>query len=181
MPLTFADKIQIGKVSAYLANIDTIKAPLFGAKLDPRLPLMLQMETDAVDWMYKLNPTDTSLTLTVNYLYELCGGYTNKAASIVANGSSSTITPVAASGYIYTSIAFVVTATNTGNGAPVNNTTIWINPLFIDAQQLTFILVDNVAETVGFGFSFDPTQGKITRTNPFFTDSTVVVSFLRKL
>ena len=59
--------------------------------------------------------------------------------------------------------------------------TIWINPLFLNAQQLTFILVDNVVETVGFGFIFDPTQGKITRSNPFFTGSTVVVSFLRKI
>lgn len=181
MALTFADKIQIGKVSAYLANVDTIKSSLFGGRLDPRLPLMLQMETDAVEWMYQLNPTDTSLTSTVNYLYELCGGYAAKAASIVASGVGSTITPVSANGYIYTSVVYVVTTTETGSGAPVNNATIWINPLFLNAQQLTFILVDNVVETVGFGFIFDPTQGKITRSNPFFTGSTVVVSFLRKI
>lgn len=179
--LTFADKIQIGKVSSYLASKDNLKAPLFGGKLDPRLPLMLQMETDAVEWLYLLNPTDPSLTFTINYLYELCGSYSSRAASIVATGGTSTVTPVEAGGYIYTSMAFTVTANVVDGGAPVNNTTIWINPLFIDAKQLTFILVDNVPETIGFGISFDAIQGKITRTEPFITGSTVVVSFLRKL
>lgn len=182
MALTFADKIQIGKVSAYLSNIDVLNSSLFGRKLDTRLPLMLQIETDAVEWMYQLNPTDSSLNLTINYLYELCGAYAIKAAGIVASGSGNTIvTPVAPNGYIYTSIPYIVTATDTGSGAPVNNTTVWINSLFINAQQLTFILVDNVPETSGSGFTFNPTTGTITRANPFFTGSTVVVSFLRKL
>ena len=181
MALTFADKIQIGKVSAYLATIDSLKSNLFGGKLDPRLPLMLQMETDAVEWMYQLNPTDASLTLTINYLYELCVGYALKAATVVANASSNLMTPVVANGYIYTSIPYIVTATDMGTGAPVNNSTVWINPIFIGAQQLTFILVDNVPETIGLGVQFDPSIGKITRANPFFTGSTVVVSFLRKI
>lgn len=180
MALTFADKIKIGYLSAYLANVESLKASLFGAKLDPRLPLMLQMETEAVDWMYQLSPNDSSLTSTVNYLYELCGGFAAKSTTILTSGGGA-VTPIAANGYIYTSVAYVVTSTETGSGAPVNNTTVWINSLFLNAQQLTFILVDNVPESVGFGFAFDPTQGKITRTNPFFTGSTIVVSFLRKL
>lgn len=179
---TFADTIKIGYISAYLANIDSLKSSLFGRKLDTRLQLMLQMETEAVDWMYQLNPTDTSLTSTVNYLYELCGVYAVKALNIVASGSSNTtLTNVASNGYIYTSIPYIVTSTDLGTGAPVNNTTVWTNPIFINAQQLTFILVDNVPETSGSGFTFNPTTGTITRGNPFFTGMTVVVSFLRKL
>ena len=182
--ITFADTIKIGYISAYLANIDSLKSSLFGRKLDTRLQLMLQMETEAVDWMYQLSPTDTSLTSTVNYLYELCGSYVAKASMIAFNvitGGSIAVLPVSANGYVYTSIPFVVTATDTGTGMPVNNTTVWINTIFIGAQQLSFLLVDNVPESIGFGFTFDPTIGKIVRTNPFITGSTVVVSFLRKL
>ena len=183
MALSIADKIQIGKVSTHLASIDVLKSTLFGRKLDPRLPMMLRMETDAIEWLYLLNPADASLVNTSNYLYELCGTYSNKAASILSAGGTTTIsTPVAPAGYIYTSLSFTVSATSTGDGSPVNNTTTWTNPLFIGAQQLTFILVDNVPESSGVTFTFNPLTGTISRPNiPFFTNSIVVVPFLRKI
>ena len=180
-PYTIPEVINIGKLSAHLSQLDVLKSSLFGRKLDPRLPLMLSMESDAVNWEYLANPTNTSLTDTSNYLYELCGAYATRAQGIISGGGGTPITPVAPNGYIYTSLAYTVTATELNAGAPVDGTTVWTNSLFIGGLDLTYILVDNTVETVGAGFTFNNVTGTITRTNPFFTGSIVVVSFLRKL
>lgn len=51
-PYTIPEIIEIGKLSAHLSQIDVLKSSLFGRKLDPRLPLMLNMESDSVEWEY---------------------------------------------------------------------------------------------------------------------------------
>lgn len=182
MALSVPDKIQIGDVSSYLAQIDVLKSSLFGRKLDPRLPLMLEIETDAIRWRNDIFPTDPTLLQTSNYLYELCGRYINKALVIISGaGSGTPITPIAPSGYVYVSIPYVVTATEMYAGAPVNLQTVWVNPLFIGALSLTSIIIDNTVETIGFGFTFDNINGVITRINPFFTNSVVIISFLKKI
>lgn len=74
MPLTVQQIINIAKISQYLAQIDIAKGSMFGRRISPGTPLVLYNERKAVEWLYSLDPSDDSLTLTSNYLYSLCRG-----------------------------------------------------------------------------------------------------------
>ena len=78
--------IQIAKISQYLAANDSAQSSaLVGSYLDTRLPRMLYMERKAVELRYDLDPTDSTLTDTANYLWALCGKYQLQAQAILAN------------------------------------------------------------------------------------------------
>lgn len=92
MPLTVAQILDIAKISQYIATIDIEKGALFGKRVVPETPQILYNERKAVEWMYNINPAETSLTETANYLYSLCRGYNLQAQQI--SGTGGTITPV---------------------------------------------------------------------------------------
>jgi hypothetical protein len=179
MSLSTADKIQIGDVSTYLALSKQLKSGLFGARLDPRLPQMLAMETDAIRWQYDYDNNDSTLLGTSNYLMELCGGEGLKALAIITGGGGGTISPITPSGYVYTALSFIVTATPT-TGQPTNGENTFQFNQFIGGIQFVYILAGGVTETVSEGqVSFDNVSGTMTRTNTFSTGETIIVPFLR--
>ena len=96
MPISVANIIRIAKVSEYLSLIDVQKGSLFGRRVSPQTPMILYMERKAVEWLYDLDPTDSSLTLTANYLYSLCRGYNLQAQNITGGGSVAPVTPTTA-------------------------------------------------------------------------------------
>jgi len=90
--LTVANIIDIARISQYLATIDVEKGAFFGKRVVPETPQVLSNEIFAVESWYNLNPADTSLTETSNYLYSLCRGYNLQAQQI--SGTGGTISPV---------------------------------------------------------------------------------------
>lgn len=92
MPLTVAQIIDIAKISQYLAQNDVQKGSLFSAPVAPMTPQILYLERKAVEWMYNLDPSNTSLVQTSQYLYSLCRGYNLQAQQI--SGTAGTISPV---------------------------------------------------------------------------------------
>ncbi len=92
MPLTVAQIIDIGKISQYLAQVDVNKGSLFSPRVAPLTPQILYLERKAVEWMYNLDPADTSLFQTSQYLYSLCRGYNLQAQQI--SGTAGAISPV---------------------------------------------------------------------------------------
>lgn len=92
MALTVADILNIAKISQYLATLDVEKGSLFGKRVVPETPQILYNERKAVEWLYDLDPADTSLIETSNYLYALCRGYNLQAQQI--SGTGGTISPV---------------------------------------------------------------------------------------
>jgi hypothetical protein len=93
MAYTVAQKIQIAQVSLVLVNNDVAAGALFGKRIDTRLPLMLAMETDSVNWQYEHDPSDSTLLETSDYLYSLCK-YSSRARAIInAGGGGQVITP----------------------------------------------------------------------------------------
>lgn len=94
MPYTVAQIINIAKVSQYLAQIDVAKGRLFGPRKIPMSPQILYAERKAVEWLYDIDPTNSTLTLTANYLYSLCRGYNLQAANIVNSGSGGSVSPI---------------------------------------------------------------------------------------
>lgn len=98
MPLTTAQIIQIAKISQYLSANDIAKGSLFGPRKIPITPQVLYMERKAVEWLYNLDSSDSSLTLTSNYLFSLCRGYNLQAQNILnssgGGGGGGSVTPV---------------------------------------------------------------------------------------
>ena len=81
--------LQCGKVAQYLASNDIAKQNgLFNGALNPMLPILIYMERSIVQWQYDINPTDTTLTESANYLWQLYGKYGKAALNIVVNGST---------------------------------------------------------------------------------------------
>lgn len=55
--MTVAEQIQYAKISQYLSANDVAAGALWGARIDPRLPIILYMERKAVEELYNLeNP-----------------------------------------------------------------------------------------------------------------------------
>lgn len=80
--------INIAKASLYLASVDVMKGNLYSPRVIPESAKMIYMELKAVEWMYDLDPTNSSLTETANYLYSICRGYNIAAKNIVCAPST---------------------------------------------------------------------------------------------
>lgn len=95
MALSISDIIGVAKISQYLAQNDVQKGSLFGARVAPLTPKVLYVTRKSLEYIYDLDPADSSLRLCANYLYSLCRGYNLKAQGIL-NGSSGggTISPI---------------------------------------------------------------------------------------
>ena len=88
MAYTTTQIIQIAKISEYLAKINEAKGAMFGKRKAPNTSMALYMERKAVEWMYNLDPINSSFPLTANYLYSLCRGYNLQASQISGSGGS---------------------------------------------------------------------------------------------
>lgn len=89
---TVAEIINIAKISQYLASNDVANGSLFGAPLNPQLPLQLYIERKAVEYRYDYediaggSTPSASLILTSNYLLSLCDKYALYALTLINNG-----------------------------------------------------------------------------------------------
>ena len=92
MPLTVAQILDVAKISMYLSTLDVEKGSLFGQRVVPETPQILANEIFGIEYWYNLDPSDSSLIETSNYLYALCRGYNLQAQQI--SGTGGTITPV---------------------------------------------------------------------------------------
>ena len=94
MPLSINDIINIAKISQYLSTIDVEKGSLFGKRVVPETPQILYNERKGVEWLYSLDPNDSSLPLTSNYLYSLCRGYNLQAQAILGTATGGSVAPI---------------------------------------------------------------------------------------
>ena len=87
--------LQIADISQYLAANDVSEGKkLKSGFLAPALAVQIFLAKTVVRWIYSLNPSDSSLIQTGNYLFQLLGGYVNQAQGIINNvaGGVATIT-----------------------------------------------------------------------------------------
>lgn len=108
MAFTVAQILNIARVSLYLAANDVSKGVLYGIRKIPTSPRIIYMEYKSLEWMYNLDPTNSSLTQVGNYVYSLCRGY-NLAAQGVSGGGGS-ISPINPNVSLPAPIEFVVDA-----------------------------------------------------------------------
>lgn len=93
MPLSIPDIITVAKISQYLCLMDTTKGNLFGKRLTPDTYKVIYAERKALEWMYNLDPTNSTLTLQGNYVFSLCK-FNLKAQNIANTGGGGSVSPV---------------------------------------------------------------------------------------
>lgn len=78
--------LQLAKIAQYLSfNDKANKCFLKGGTLDNRLPVMISMERNIIQWTYDTDPVDSTLRATSSYLYDLLGIYALQAQNILNN------------------------------------------------------------------------------------------------
>lgn len=123
MAYTVPEIINIAKVSQYLAARDAARGALFGQRPDPKLPLLLFMESELVEWGYEQSKDD--ITATAAYLFNLCGGYGTRAAALIAQGVGGTVvTPSVPDGSSATTFDYLIpfTAADFADATAYNDT-----------------------------------------------------------
>lgn len=86
--------IEIGKISQYLSRSANAKGNLFNnGNLDNQLPQKLMMVWETLEYIADIDPTDSNLIATKNYLFALCGKYGPIAFSILGNNGGEVIIP----------------------------------------------------------------------------------------
>jgi len=91
---TTLEKINIAKVSEYLALNAIAKGGLSGGGQDINLPRKLYAIRKNVEWLYDLDSSDETLIPTGNYLLALCAPYNMQAANIISAGGGGTVSPI---------------------------------------------------------------------------------------
>ncbi len=99
MALTTQQKLDTASISEYLSAVSIKKKGLFGGGVPLDLPEKIYKIRQSIDYWYSLDPTDTTLIATGNYLLALCGLYGLEAQEIVTSAgtvapSSTTSTPL---------------------------------------------------------------------------------------
>lgn len=93
---TPADIIDLAKLSQMYAANAKSRGDLFAAELSPKLFRILYVERKSLEWMYDLDPTNSTLQNVANYVYRLCGRFGLKAAGVLGGGpgGGTVITPI---------------------------------------------------------------------------------------
>lgn len=150
--------IDYANTALYLASDGVAKGSLFPNITDPKITMKIYMEKKAVEWMYGIDPSDSTLTVTGRYLYTILGKYGTKARGIVSGGGGSVdagttiITPPPYMFYVSAS-SFIVT----GQSTKVITAYIGYNLIFVRGGV--------PQSTVNGGFSYyswDSTTGTFT-------------------
>jgi hypothetical protein len=81
--LTTAQKLVIAEISQYLATNAISKGGLFASGIDVELPIKIDNIRQSIQYQYDINPSDTTLVATSNYLYALCGKFALAAQSVL--------------------------------------------------------------------------------------------------
>lgn len=141
---TVSEIIDIAAISQGYAGNDIAKQGLYGGGTDIQLPRKLYAVRKNVEWLYDIDPTDTTLIPTSNFLYALCGKYKFKAqAAIASGGSVAPITPPSSS--LPYPLDFIVDG---ASFIPTGGTTV------------------NIPQYIGYNLSFDRNNQPQNTTNP---------------
>lgn len=118
MPLTVAQKLNIASICEYIISNAIKKGGLDGSGIDLLLPQKIYNIRTTIQYLYGLNPADTSLESTTNYLYAMCGKYA--LAAQVVNNQAGTIAGVSGAAsapnpydFIVSASSFIVTGATT--------------------------------------------------------------------
>lgn len=88
---TPAQILEIAELSISLATTDTLKGQLFSPRINPKLFIILDMETAALRWAYNQSSAYPNIQWVANYVYDLCGVYALRARYALNPGGTPVI------------------------------------------------------------------------------------------
>lgn len=83
MSLTVAQKLNIASICEYIISNAIQKGGLYASGIDLLLPQKIYNIRTTIQYLYELDPSDTSLQSTTNYLYAMCGRFALAAQSVL--------------------------------------------------------------------------------------------------
>ena len=171
--LTIPQRIQIAEFSQYLAVIDIEKGGLHSGGTDFLLPRKIEVIRKNISKRYDLDPTDTTLEETSNYMMAMCSGQYLRALYLLNQGISGGVT-IGSSQYQWYSYVGTVPLAQDGGST-------FQDDLFIGAISLNTMTVNSGAlQTLPANFTFDNVTGTITwGANSFFENDVVASQFYR--
>ena len=95
MALSTQQQLNIASISEYLSYVAIQQGGLNGGGIPLDLPQKIYTIRKSIAYWYALDPTDTTLVATGNYLMALCGLYGLEAQEVTASGG--TVAPSATS------------------------------------------------------------------------------------
>jgi len=76
------------EISQYLAQISIIKGGVYGGGTPAYLPSLIYQVRKSVNRVYTLDPTNSNLVKTANYLEAICGAFGVRASYLINSGGS---------------------------------------------------------------------------------------------
>ncbi len=169
--MTIPQIINIAKISQYLCVADIEKSYQYGG-IDLNLPNKLYNVRKSIEYWYAIDPTDTTLVTTRNYLLALCAPYSLTAENITSSGGS--VSPILpSSGYEYYEITDTISA----------DSSTYTNQLLVGGLSLSFVILNNQILSYGNGdFTFNNITGSINfLTVSLFVGDKITIPLNRKL
>lgn len=96
MSLTIQQKIDIGNASSIFTSNELSGGKLHGGTIDKKLPTLIYLVRQGLEWLYELDPTHEDLVPISNYLIAICRHSARAELAIVGGGSTPTISGVSA-------------------------------------------------------------------------------------
>lgn len=107
---SISEIVSVYPIAQYLAATDIARKGLYARGITVLLPQKIRNIGDSVQRIFDYDPNDTTLPLTANYLWTLCGIYGQQALSVIQQaGSIASITAPSAPAQLN----FVVAASGT--------------------------------------------------------------------
>lgn len=135
MALTTAEKLDIASISEYLSAVDIKKKGLYGGGVPVNLPEKIYIIRKSIAYWYALDPIDTTLVATSNYLLALCGLYGLEAQNV--SGSGGSVAPVIGS----QGFPIYITSSNFTSATFYQNTNIIGNNIVIFLNEINRYLI----------------------------------------
>lgn len=116
MALSISQKINIGNASSIFASNELGNGKLHGGVLDEKLPTLIYLVRQGLEWLYELDPTHEDLVPIGNYLIAICRHSARAELAIVGGGVTPTInrvSPPLRKDFIVSASSYIVTGGST--------------------------------------------------------------------
>lgn len=111
MPLTTAERINVGRLSALYTSNELASGTLHGGQIDKRLPHLIYAVTQGLVWANELLETTANLEKIGNYLISICR-HDLRAQGVLSLNNGGTVAPISGGGTTIEDLDFIVSATS---------------------------------------------------------------------
>jgi hypothetical protein len=168
--MSIATNIQIAQVTEFLAGDGVPASRLMNwsvKKGEDRLPFMLYVSSDILNWYTNLYGSTVAANYVSNYMYSLCGKYIQTASQIINNAAGAIVNPITGTGSSVSAFTLQFVIGDASSPMTAGQTSLTLNyanvvgssvSAILDGIELPYNLSDRTSYTVAY------TQNSITIT-----------------